>query len=287
MDIVETITEVRQKVKAARYAAKFIGLVPTMGALHAGHGSLISRAVEECDYVVVSIFINPTQFGANEDLDQYPQNLQEDAKYCKKLGAHLIFAPPVEQMYPQPPLTWVDTEKLTEKLCGAQRPGHFRAVTTVCSKLFNIVGPDYAYFGQKDAQQAVVIQRMVQDLNMPLEIRVCPIIREKDGLAMSSRNQYLSRAERKKALCLHASLEKCRDMIGEGRRDAHALRSAMETFYDQPDVSMEYIEIVDPESLEPRTEINRQALIAVAAKIGTTRLIDNLRIDLQDLSVQV
>lgn len=283
MEIVSTISEVRQKVKAARFAAKFIGLVPTMGALHAGHGSLITRAVEECDYTVISIFVNPTQFGPGEDLDKYPRDLEADAEYCEKLGTHLIFAPTVAEMYPQPQLTWVDTEKLTERLCGAQRPGHFRGVTTVCTKLFNIVQPDFAYFGQKDAQQAVVIRRMVKDLNIPLEIRVCPIVREKDGLAMSSRNRYLSRNQRKKALCLFSSLQKCEELIKAGLRDASELRREMEAFYQQPEVSIEYIEIVDPETLQGIKKIEHKALAAVAAKVGDTRLIDNLNIDLQTL----
>ena len=283
MDIVTTIAEVRQKVGAARFAAKYIGFVPTMGALHAGHGSLISRAAEECDYVVVSIFVNPTQFGPHEDLEKYPRSFEADCESCKKLGAHLVFAPTAKEMYPQEQLTWVDTDKLTEGLCGAQRPGHFRGVTTVCSKLFNIVRPDFAYFGQKDAQQAVVIKRMVQDLNMPLEIRVCPIVREKDGLAMSSRNQYLTKEERKKALCLHASLQKCRELIEAGERNAATLRTAMQGVYELPEVAVEYIEIVDPETLQGLSELRTLSLVAVAAKVGSTRLIDNMIIDLKNI----
>lgn len=281
MEILTTIEQVRQKIRAARLAAKFIGLVPTMGALHAGHGSLISRAVEECDLVVVSIFVNPTQFGPQEDLNRYPRTLEADTKYCEKLGAHLIFAPPAEEMYPQEQYTWVDVEKLTDGLCGARRPGHFRGVATVCTKLFSIVRPDFAYFGQKDAQQAVVIQRMVKDLNLPLEIRVCPIVRDKDGLALSSRNQYLSKEDRKKALCLYNSLEKCQALIAGGQRDVSAIRREMEIFFQKPGVSLEYIEIVDPQTLEGLSEIRTGALVAVAAVVGTTRLIDNLRIDLQ------
>lgn len=283
MEIVTTISEVRQKVKAARFAAKFVGLVPTMGALHSGHGSLITRAVEECDYVVVSIFVNPAQFGPGEDLEKYPRNLETDVKYCEKLGAHLIFAPAVEEMYPKPQLTWVNTEKLTDHLCGAKRPGHFRGVTTICSKLFNIVGPDFAYFGQKDAQQAVVIRRMAGDLNMPLDIRVCPIVREKDGLAMSSRNQYLSKDQRKKALCLYASLQKCEELVRAGQKATSEIRKEMMKFYQDPDVSVEYIEIADPETLQGLEKIEHKALVAVSAKVGTTRLIDNLNIDLQTL----
>lgn len=281
MEILTTISEIRQKVKAARFAAKQIGLVPTMGALHEGHGALIRQAVEECDIVVVSIFVNPTQFGPQEDLARYPRTLQADAQYCEKLGVHWIFAPSVEQMYPQEQLTWVHVEKLTEGLCGAHRPGHFRGVATVCAKLFNIVQPDAAYFGQKDAQQAAVIQRMVQDLNFPLEIRVCPTVREKDGLALSSRNQYLSKTDRKKALCLYQALQKCRELIEAGQREPAQIRLAIEPFFDQPDVSLEYFEIVEPHTLQPLTEISGPALAAAAVRVGTTRLIDNLLIDLQ------
>ncbi|HPY77023.1 MAG TPA: pantoate--beta-alanine ligase [Anaerohalosphaeraceae bacterium] len=281
MEIITTIAAMRQKIKAARFAAKFIGLVPTMGALHAGHGSLISRAVEECDLVVVSIFVNPTQFGPGEDLGRYPRNLEQDRNYCQKLGAHLIFAPMNEEMYPQEQYAWVEVEKLTKGLCGLHRPGHFRGVATVCLKLFNIVQPDFAYFGQKDAQQAAVIERMVRDLNLPLEIRVSPIIRDKDGLALSSRNQYLSKEERKKALCLYRSLEKCRDLVAGGLQNTTAICREMEVFFQQPGVTLEYIEIVDPNTLEKLSEIKTEALIAVAARVGTTRLIDNLRINLQ------
>ncbi len=287
MDIVNTVAEVRQKIKAARFAAKFIGLVPTMGALHAGHGSLITRAVTECDTVVVSIFVNPTQFGPGEDLDRYPRTLETDAKYCEKLGASLIFAPSPEAMYPQPQLAWVDVETLPEGLCGASRPGHFRGVTTVCAKLFNIVQPDFAYFGQKDAQQAVLIQRMVRDLNLPLEIRLCPIVREKDGLALSSRNRYLSQSERKKAVCLFQSLQRCRQLVEGGQRDVSVLRKAMAESFALPEVSIEYIEIVDPETLQEQSEIQDRSLVAVAARVGATRLIDNIEIDLSNLQEKV
>lgn len=283
MEVLTTISEIRQKVKAARFAAKQIGLVPTLGALHEGHGALIRQAVEECDIVVVSIFLNPTQFGPQEDLARYPRTLQADARYCAKLGAHWIFAPSVEEMYPQEQLTWVHVEKLTEGLCGVHRPGHFRGVATVCAKLFNIVQPDAAYFGQKDAQQAAVIQKMVQDLNFPLEIRVCPTVRDKDGLALSSRNQYLSKAERKKALCLYQALQKCKELIEAGQRKPAQLRLAVEPFFDQPDVSLEYFEIVEPQTLQPLTEISGPVLAAAAVRVGTTRLIDNLLIDLQPL----
>lgn len=284
MEVITTVSEIRQKVKAARFAAKQVGLVPTMGALHEGHGSLIRRAVCECDTVIVSIFVNPTQFGPSEDLARYPRDLQADCRYCEKLGAHLIFAPSVEEMYPTEQWAWVNVEKITNGLCGAHRPGHFRGVATVCAKLFNIIQPDFAYFGQKDAQQAVVIQTMVRDLNFPLEIRLCPTVRDKDGLALSSRNQYLSKSERKKALCLYQSLQKCKELIEAGQSDPNDLLRVIRPFFDQPDVSLEYFELVDPRTLEPVAEIRGVVLAAVAARIGSTRLIDNLLIDLQTLS---
>lgn len=281
MEVITTISEIRQKVAAARFAAKQIGLVPTMGALHEGHGSLIRRAVSECDTVIVSIFVNPTQFGPHEDLARYPRTLEADTRYCEKLGAHWIFAPSAEEMYPREQLAWVNVEKITEGLCGAHRPGHFRGVATVCAKLFNIIQPDIAYFGQKDAQQAVVIQTMVRDLNFPLEIRVCPTVRDPDGLALSSRNQYLSKAERKKALCLWQALQKCRQLLQAGQTSPEQVRRAVLPLFEQPDVSLEYFELVDPQTLQPLAEIGGPVLAAVAARVGTTRLIDNLLIDLQ------
>jgi len=192
MEIAKTIESVRSLVKAARSRGKKIGFVPTMGALHIGHISLIEAAVKTCDFVVVSIFVNPTQFGPGEDLEKYPRPIDADLEICRKGGVNVVFAPTAEQMYPAENLTWVDVEKLTEPLCGQSRPWHFRGVTTVCAKLFNIVAPDIAFFGQKDAQQAIVIKRMAADLNMPLEIVICPTIRQPDGLAVSSRNQYLT-----------------------------------------------------------------------------------------------
>ncbi|MHC5179655.1 MAG: pantoate--beta-alanine ligase, partial [Planctomycetota bacterium] len=205
MKTVHSIDDVRQSVRQARAEGKTIGLVPTMGALHAGHGSLIEAAVKECDFVVVTIFVNP----------------DEDAAYCEKLDVDVIFAPSSDEMYPDEQLAWVEVQKLTDGLCGANRPDHFRGVTTVCTKLFNIVQADIAYFGQKDAQQAAIIRRMVRDLNMPLEIRICPIIREADGLAMSSRNRYLSPDERERALCLHRALLTCREAVAAGQQDAN------------------------------------------------------------------
>ena len=281
MEIIHTIKDVRQRADRAWTEGKTIGLVPTMGALHAGHGSLIKAAAAECGFVVVSIFVNPTQFGPGEDLDKYPRTLEADCAYCEKLGAHLVFAPSAEEMYPDEQLTWVDVEKLTEPLCGAKRPGHFRGVTTVCTKLFNIVQTDIAFFGQKDAQQALVIRRMVHDLNMPLEIRVCPVVREVDGLAMSSRNKYLSPDERKRATCLYEALVQSKGEIEAGQRDTAVLMAQMRTHIEERGGCVDYSEIVDVETLEPLSRIDQRALIALAVVIGKTRLIDNVLIDLK------
>ncbi|MHC4927603.1 MAG: pantoate--beta-alanine ligase [Planctomycetota bacterium] len=282
MRILHTISEVRECVAAARKGGTRVGFVPTMGALHAGHGSLIARSVAECGFTVVSIFVNPTQFAPTEDLDKYPRTLDADAAYCEKLGADLIFAPSAEEMYPDEQLSWVDVEKLTDGLCGAARPGHFRGVTTVCAKLFNIVGADIAYFGQKDAQQAMVIKRMVADLNMPLEICVCPIVREADGLAMSSRNRYLSSDERKRALCLSKALAYCQEQVAAGERNVEKIEIPMMGILARNKAKIEYVRIVDPDTLEQLEQIEDWALVLVAAYIGKTRLIDNLLIGLND-----
>ncbi len=275
------IEEVPKSVGKARSKGKSIGLVPTMGALHAGHVSLIKAAVDRCDFVVVSIFINPTQFEPTEDLDNYPKDLDGDVKICTEAGADLVFAPGVNEMYADKNITWVTVEKLTENLCGRFRPIHFRGVTTVCTKLFNIVLPDVAFFGQKDAQQAIVIKRMVADLNMPLEIEICPTVREADGLAVSSRNQYLSDAERKAAALLYAALRECEKMATGGCRESAKLIEAMRQVVSKsPGIDIEYISIVNIETLEDIDLIEDMALAALAAKIGSTRLIDNILVDL-------
>ena len=281
MKIVHTISEVREGIQVAKKKDACVGCVPTMGALHAGHGSLIEAAKKECDFVVVTIFVNPTQFGPGEDLDKYPRTLESDCSYCQQLGADLVFAPSAEEMYPAEQLTWVEVEQLTDGLCGAKRPGHFRGVTTVCAKLFNIIQPDIAYFGQKDAQQALVIQRMVRDLNMPLEIRVCPIVREPDGLAMSSRNKYLSSEERKRALCLYKALQACVQEAAAGNQDVESLIGQMKSIIEQDHGRIDYIRIVDTDTLEQLDRIEEKALVAVAVYIGNTRLIDNFVIDLK------
>jgi len=280
MEVVGTIEHVRRLVGRARRGGKKVGFVPTMGALHIGHESLINRAVDECGFVVVSIFVNPTQFGPTEDFEAYPRPLQADLELCDRAGVHLVFNPSAREMYGQANLTWVIVEKLTGGLCGASRPAHFRGVTTVCAKLFNIVQPDIAYFGQKDAQQAVVIKRMVADLNMPLDIVVCPTVRERDGLAVSSRNQYLSPQQRRDAAGIYRALQKCKQLVEAGTTDtARIICQMREILARIPGGQTEYVSIVDAESLEPVDTIEARALAAVALKLGPARLIDNIIIE--------
>jgi len=280
MEIAKTIESVRSLVKAARSKSKKIGLVPTMGALHIGHISLIEAAVKQCDFVVVSIFVNPTQFGPGEDFEKYPRPLDADLEICRKTGVDVVFAPTPEQMYPSENLTWVNVEKLTELLCGQFRPIHFRGVTTVCAKLFNIVAPDFAFFGRKDAQQAIVIKRMVADLNMPLEIVICPTVRRPDGLAVSSRNKYLTEEQKKDATYVYKSLKKCRQMIQAGATDSETIIAEMRKILSQaPSIEIEYISIVDAETLQNLDRIAGKVLAAVAVHIGPARLIDNILVD--------
>jgi len=277
MEVAGTIEAVRTSVKAARRNGKRIGLVPTMGALHVGHVSLIERAIERCGFVVVSIFVNPTQFGPGEDYEKYPRPVEADLEICANAGVDLVFNPSPEVMYATESLTWITVERLTELLCGVSRPGHFRGVTTVCAKLFNIVLPDVAYFGQKDAQQAIVIKRMAADLNMPLEIVVCPTVREPDGLAVSSRNKYLNEQHRKEAANIYKSLTMCKEMRLAGVADAKEIIDAMRKILEQIDGGeIEYVEIVDTETLRSVDEIEGKVLAAVAVKLGPARLIDNI-----------
>jgi len=279
-DVAESIGTVRTKVAAARRRGKKIGLVPTMGALHKGHMSLIERARRECDYVVVSIFVNPTQFGPGEDFEKYPRSFEADVGMCSEAGVDLVFAPSSEEMYGRENLTWVTVEQLTEPLCGRKRPGHFRGVTTVCTKLFNIVLPDVAFFGQKDAQQAVVIRRMAADLKMPLEIVVCPTVREASGLAVSSRNKYLTEQERESAALVYESLRKCREMVESGVDEvAEIIKAMREVLGRCSDIKIEYVEIVDAESLESVKRVGGKVLVAVAVRLGAARLIDNIVVD--------
>ena len=280
MKLAKTIQSVRALVQKARSRNKKIGLVPTMGAFHPGHISLIETAVKECDFVVVSVFVNPTQFGPAEDFKKYPRSLDTDLETCRKIGVDVVFAPSTEQMYPVQNLTWVNVEKLTESLCGQFRPEHFRGVTTVCAKLFNIIAPDIAFFGRKDAQQAVVIKRMVADLNMPFKIVVCPIVRGPDGLALSSRNQYLTEQQKKDATLIYSSLQKCREMVEAGIEDCTKIIAQMREVLNQaPSINIEYISIVDAETLQSISRITGKILAAVAVKIGTARLIDNILVD--------
>ena len=283
MEVAKTIESVRSIVKAARGKGKKIGLVPTMGALHIGHISLIEAAVKQCDFVVVSIFVNPAQFGPGEDFEKYPRPIDADLEICRKAGVDVVFAPTPEQMYSSENITWVNVEKLTEPLCGRFRPGHFRGVTTVCAKLFNIVAPDIAFFGQKDAQQAIVIKRMVADLNMPLEIVVCPTVRESDGLAVSSRNKYLTGQQKKDATLIHKSLQKCQEMIDAGITDSQAIITEMRKILSRAtSIKIEYVSIVDAETLQSIGRITGKVLAAVAVRIGSARLIDNILVDVSN-----
>lgn len=281
MKTVSTIAELRAELRAVKDAGALIGLVPTMGALHEGHLSLIDRSVRECDITVVTIFVNPTQFRAGEDLDKYPRQLERDTALAATCGADLLFTPSADEIYPAGFDSSVAVRGITETLCGApERRGHehFDGVTTVVAKLLNIAAPDRAYFGQKDAQQVAVIRRMAQDLNFPAEIVTCPTVRETDGLAMSSRNAYLPAEDRERALALFNALSATRATLATGQRDAGELtRVALGelAFTDE----VEYVELVDPETLKPVSRIERPALLAIAARISGTRLIDNLILD--------
>jgi pantoate--beta-alanine ligase len=280
MKICSTIAEGRAACRAVRASGKRLGLVPTMGALHEGHLSLVRAARAQCDAVVVSIFVNPTQFGPKEDLAKYPRPFDRDCRLLEKEGVEILFAPAVEEIYPKSNSnaegSWVVVEGLSEKLDGRSRPGHFCGVTTIVSKLFHILEPEAAFFGQKDAAQLAVIRRMVRDLNFAVEIVTCPIVREPDGLAMSSRNAYLDGEERRHALVLQRSLQETRQRFQAGERTAARLiAAAMEVLARVPQVALDYFEIVDPETLDPVEQVSQRTLVAVAAYVGSTRLIDN------------
>ena len=279
MQIATTINEVRANVKAWKKEGLSVGFVPTMGYLHEGHGSLISRARAENDKVVVSIFVNPMQFGPGEDLESYPRDLDKDSAYCESLGADLIFHPEPEEMYTDGFCSYVDMSVLTEELCGLSRPVHFRGVCTVVNKLFNIVQPDRAYFGQKDAQQLAIIKRMVQDLNMDLEIIGCPIVREEDGLAKSSRNTYLSAGERQAALVLSRAVKLGQELVAGGETDAKKIVSEMRAFIEkEPLARIDYVKAVDGLTMQQIDTVKSPMLVALAVYIGKTRLIDNFMI---------
>ncbi|MEE0914001.1 MAG: pantoate--beta-alanine ligase [Ruminococcus sp.] len=276
MQISTTIKEVRTQIKDWKKQGYTIGFVPTMGYLHEGHASLMKKAKEQCDKVVASIFVNPMQFGVNEDLDSYPRDLQADAKLCDSIGVDLIFHPDVEEMYDSGFCSFVDMNGLTKELCGKSRPIHFRGVCTVVCKLFNIVTPDKAFFGQKDAQQLAVIRRMVKDLNMDIEIVGCPIIREEDGLAKSSRNTYLNADERRAALILSQTIRLGEQMVKDGERDAQKLTAAMkENISKEPLAKIDYVDAVSMDTIEKTDELKGTILVAMAVYIGKTRLIDN------------
>jgi pantoate--beta-alanine ligase len=279
MKICRTIDEMRSASREERGAGKRLGFVPTMGALHEGHMSLVRVARASNDLVAASIFVNPTQFGPNEDLAKYPRSFDRDCDLLVKEGVDLLFAPSVEQMYPTGAVTWVNVDKLSEKLDGGSRPGHFRGVTTVVAKLFHVVEPHSAFFGQKDAAQVAIIRRMVKDLDIPVQIVVCPIVREPDGLAMSSRNAYLNPQQRMQALVLHRALMRVQKLCEQGEKSSSVLSEAgREEVAREKAVRLDYFAIVDPDTLDSVKDISHGALVAVAAYVGNTRLIDNVLI---------
>lgn len=280
MELVKTKKELREILKGERQRGKTVGFVPTMGFLHQGHLSLMKRAREENDIVVISIFVNPTQFCEGEDYDKYPRDLERDIKLAREVGVDIVFAPDAREMYGEDNITYVDMLDLTDVLCGASRPGHFKGVMTVVTKLFNIVRPDRAYFGQKDAQQVAIIKRMVKDLDFNVEIVEMPIIREEDGLAMSSRNTYLNDRERKAALVISKALFDAEKQILGGERNADYIREEIcRKLSSNPLVRTDYVEVVDAHTLKPVKEIKGNVLVAVAAKVGETRLIDNIKLE--------
>ena len=274
--VANNIADTRSAVAAARAAGKRVGFVPTMGALHAGHASLIRASRAECDFTVVSIFVNPTQFGPNEDYSRYPRTFDADRELCAAVGTDLIFAPTADEIYPPDSRTVVEVAKLQDVLCGQSRPGHFRGVATVVLKLFNIVLPDVAYFGQKDAQQALIIRRMAIDLNLPLTVSVRPTVREPDGLAMSSRNRYLDPAQRHHASALYRTLTHAEALVAGGERSVAAIETAMAGIIAAtPGARLDYARVLDAETLDPVDTLDRTVLAALAVYFGATRLIDN------------
>jgi pantoate--beta-alanine ligase len=277
MQIVHSIAETRAALRELRAPSRTLGLVPTMGALHEGHLSLVRAARAQCDVVAASIFVNPTQFGPSEDFSNYPRTFENDCWLLEAEGVDLLFAPETEEMYPPGATTLVEVEGIGDRLDGVSRPGHFRGVATIVAKLFHILGPDQAFFGQKDAAQVAVLRRMVRDLNFPLEIVVCPTVREPDGLALSSRNRYLSIDERAQALILHRALNAIERRAAEGELQSEQLIDAgLEVLAYEPYARLDYLKIVDPGTLEDIRDIGQGALVAIAAWLGSTRLIDNI-----------
>lgn len=277
MRSIASVAEMTAISQQARRSGQRVGLVPTMGALHQGHLSLVRAARSQEDVVVVSIFVNPTQFGPREDFSKYPRNLEKDQSLLQAEKVDFVFVPTIEEMYTSSSSTWVTVEGLSEKLDGRSRPGHFRGVTTVVSKLFNIIQPDLAVFGQKDAAQAAIIRRMVSDLRFDVRILICPIVREKDGLAMSSRNVYLNPEQRKQATVLYRALMRVQTLADQGEGSASKLADAgKQVIAEEPQIRLDYFEIVNWDTLDPVIDISKGALVAVAAYVGETRLIDNL-----------
>jgi len=279
MKVIGNPQKLTKIIKQISCKGKSIGFIPTMGALHLGHLSLIKQAAKDSDIVVVSIFVNPEQFGPKEDLKKYPRPLKKDLELCRKSGVDLVFLPNEEIMYPQGFSTFVEVEGLGKKLCGISRPGHFRGVATVVAKLLNIVAPDILYLGQKDAQQAIIISRMIKDLNFPVKVKIMPTVRQKDGLALSSRNIYLNNGQRKEAAVLSKALALAKSLIAGGQRDTARIISRMRQLIEKKkQVEIDYVAIVDLEKFQNINKINQSCLIALAVKIGKTRLIDNTRI---------
>jgi pantoate--beta-alanine ligase len=286
--LIETIVALRDACDQARAAGRTVGLVPTMGFLHEGHRSLMRCARAQTSFVVVTIFVNPLQFGPSEDLGRYPRDLAGDLETCTAEGVDVVFAPSVAEMYPQRSATTVHVAGVTEGLCGEHRPGHFDGVTTVVTKLFAIAGPCHAYFGRKDAQQAAVVTRMAADLDLPVEVVACPLVREADGLALSSRNAYLSPADRRVAPVLFRALAAAADSVVAGERDPQRLRAAIrETIATEPTIDLEYVEVRDAASIAPIERVDGNVLVALAARLGGTRLIDNVGISVAGTSVSV
>ncbi len=283
MRVITKISEMKAAVREERAKGKRIGLVPTMGFFHEGHLSLVRESLRKTDCTVVSLFVNPTQFGPQEDFKKYPRDLERDKKMLEELEADLLFVPDEKRMYPEGYKTYVEVKDLQDKLCGRSRPGHFRGVCTVVLKLLEIVRPDEAFFGQKDAQQALIIKKMVRDLDLDVEIGVLPIVREEDGLAMSSRNIYLRREQREAALCLVKSLKEAQHLLDSGERDVSVILGRMrQVIGSEPLARIDYIEIVDLENLEPLDKIEKEALIALAVFIGKVRLIDNMIVQVKE-----
>ena len=280
--LIRKVAALRDALGAARRAGKRIGLAPTMGALHEGHLSLVRASRRECDLTVVSIYVNPTQFAPHEDLARYPRTLDADLDLLTDGGAEVVFAPDDEEMYPAGNATWVEVGAVAEPWEGQCRPGHFRGVATVVLKLFNIVAPDAAYFGQKDYQQTAVVRRMVADLNVPVDIRICPIVREPDGLAMSSRNRYLAPVARQQALCLWRSLGRADELVQQGERRAATIAAAMREVLAAAGATIEYVALADPQTLAPVERLSGRTLAALAVRIDGVRLIDNCLLEMKE-----